>query len=39
MIDTLRAESLREHFSVIPARFPGRKKTLDAVYMALGLVA
>lgn len=39
MVDTLRAESLREHFRVIPSSFPGRKNALNTIYAALGLVA
>ena len=30
MVDTLRVESLRQHFRVIPGSYRGRKKVLDA---------
>lgn len=39
MVDTLRAESLREHFLRIPDWSRGRKKTLQAACAAIGLVA
>ncbi len=39
MIDTLRVESLRQHFRLIPGSRRGRKKTLEAACAALGLVA
>ncbi len=39
MVDTLRVESLREHFRLIPAFGRGRKKVFDVACTALGLVA
>ena len=39
MVDTLRAESLREHFRAIPGSYRGRKKALQAACAALGLVS
>ena len=39
MVDTLRVESLREHFRHPPASARGRQKTLQAACAALGLVA
>jgi hypothetical protein len=39
MVDTLRVESLREHFCLIPGFRQGRKKVFDAACAALGLVA
>ncbi len=39
MVDTLRAESLHEHFRRTPASVRGRQKTLQAAFAALGLVA
>lgn len=39
MVDTLRAESLREYFRAIPDSGRGRKKILEAACAALGLAA
>ena len=39
MVDTLRVESLRQHFRVIPGSYRGRRKVLDAACAALGLAS